>query len=221
MPDSKGDRLTPSGVDDFAESTLSLTLIFLMTQDELGPLTGVPADDPAPRRSHAKRRASLLVPLTLTVVLLAAGAFAISQAVRPRPVPASAPPTQSYLDFGMSFGGRLMNMSPQTFDADWRWVMTQSTGHLHETYAAWRDEFIKFERQNVTYLDGPVIVAGSATAAGLKSIDAADGKAQVLVAVKGTDTDDIGEVTPQTWRLLLTVERIDGTLKTSRVEVVR
>jgi hypothetical protein len=73
----------------------------------------------------------------------------------------------------------------------------------------------------VTYLDGPVIVAGSATSAGVKLLDVSDGKAQVLVAVKGTATDDIGEATPQDWRLLLTVERIDGTLKTSRVELVR
>ena len=118
-------------------------------------------------------------------------------------------------------------MNPQTFDADWRWITAASTGHFHETYAQWRRDFLKTVVEDGTLVVDPnaeedgITVVGSATAAALKSIDVRDGKAEVLVAAQGKASDDVGETTPQYYRLLLTVERTDGTLKTSQVEVVR
>ncbi|WP_319428867.1 hypothetical protein [Mycobacterium sp. RTGN5] len=191
-----------------------------MAEDGSAPFIGMPADGSA-KKSRATPWISALVPLTLVVLLLAAGAFAISQAVRPWPGRAAAPPTQPYLDFGMSFADRLMMMSPQTVDVDSRRIVEVSTEHFHDSYLQWRGDFLKSVLQDGTLVEGPLIVAGSATAAALKSIDVSNGKAQVLVAAKGTVTDHVGEMTPQHWHLLLTVERTDGTLKTSQVEVVR
>jgi hypothetical protein len=78
----------------------------------------------------------IVVPLILTLTLVGAGAFAVTQALRPGPQPSTATPQwQPSVDYAKQFAVFLTSLSPQTADSDIQAILDGSTGTFHDDFA--------------------------------------------------------------------------------------
>ncbi len=155
--------------------------------------------------------AGILVPLLLTMLLLAASTFAGTQFFRSGP--STAPQWQPYVDFARQFAVSLTSLSPQSADSDVQRILDESTGQFLDDFAKMRSDFTKVvQNSNVTE-------QGTVNSAGLESINGTT--AQVLVAATSKVTNSAGaQQDPRSFRLIIYVEKIGDTYKASKVEFV-
>jgi len=159
-------------------------------------------------------RSATVVPLVLTVVLLGAAAFAVTQFLRPYPhTSTAAPQWQPYVDYAKQFTVVLTSMSYQDPDSCIQRVLDGSTGQFHDDFAKMRADFKQ------TVANSKVVSQGTVNSAGLASISGTT--AQVLVASTSKVTNTEGaKQGPKEYRLIVQVEKVDDTYKVSKVEFV-
>ena len=147
---------------------------------------------------------AIVVPLILMLTLVGAGAFAVTQVLRPDPQPSTATPEwQPYVDYAKQFTIFLASLSPQTADSDIQRILDGSTGTFHDDFARERSGFKQ------TIVDSNVTTQGTVNSAALESISG--GTAHVLVAATSKVTNSAGaEQDPRRWRLRVQVEKIGG-----------
>ena len=177
----------------------------------------VPAGVPERATSASGARAALVALVVLVVLVAGAGAFAVSQWLRPAPPAAAteAAQWQPYVDFAKTFSERLMSMGPQFGDTNADWVIRHSTGEFHDDFSEQRDSFVHL------LTSSGVTTAATVNAVALRSFDQGAGSAVVLVAATAESTDREGVAhDPRSYRLMLTVEQVGSVLKTSKAEFV-
>jgi serine/threonine protein kinase len=163
--------------------------------------------------SPKRARATWVVPLILAVLLAGAGAFAVTQVLRPDPqLSTAAPQWQPYVDFAKQFTVSLTSLSAQSADSDVQRILDESTGAFHDDVANRRSDFQKVVVQSNATSQATV---GSAA---LESIYLTT--AQVLVAATSKVTNNGGATQEPRWRLRVQVEKIGDAYKASKVEFV-
>jgi serine/threonine protein kinase, bacterial len=167
----------------------------------------------APRRSLTWT--SILVPLMLVLLLVGAGAFAVTQTLRPDPRPSTAAPQwQPYVDYAKQFTVSLTSLSPQSADSDIQRIIDGSTGAFHDDFAKASSDFKQ------TIVSSNATSQGTVNGAGLESISGTT--AHVLVASTSKVTNSAGAVQdPRNYRLVVQVEKIGDAYKVSKVEFVK
>ncbi len=157
---------------------------------------------------------SILVPLILLLLLVGAGAFAVTQTLRADPRPSSAAPQwQPYVDYAKQFTVSLTSLSPQSADSDVQRIVDGSTGTFHDDFVRSSSDFKQ------TIVNSNVTSQGTVNGAALESINGTT--AQVLVASTSKVTNSAGAVQdPRNYRLLVQVEKIGNACKVSKVEYV-
>jgi serine/threonine-protein kinase len=158
---------------------------------------------------------SILVPLILVLLLVGAGVFAVTQTLRPDPLPPTAAPQwQPYVDCARQFTVSLTSLSPQTAHSDIQRILDGSTGAFHDDFVKTSSDFEQvIVKSNVTS-------QGTVNGAGLESISGAT--ARVLVASTSKVTNSAGAVQdPRSYRLVVQVEKIGDAYKVSKVEYVQ
>jgi serine/threonine protein kinase, bacterial len=164
-----------------------------------------------------KRRmtwAAIVVPLILTLTLVGAGAFAVTEVLRPDPQPSSAAPQwQPYVDYAKQFTVWLTSLSPQTADSDVQRILDGSTGAFHDDFAKKRSGFEQ------TIVNSNVTTQATVTSAALESIGGTT--AHVLVVSTSKITNNAGaSQDPRSYRLLIQVEKLSDGYKVSKVDFV-
>ncbi|MGV0781764.1 serine/threonine-protein kinase [Mycolicibacterium sp. XJ775] len=175
--------------------------------------TGIPAGFGAPVTSPRGTAAAVAVMLVLLVLLAGAGGFTAWQWSRPTPQAAASTQWKPYADFAKGFTERMMSISPQTSEADVGWILDNATGKFHDQFAKTRDTFVQ------TLKATGVTTTASTKSVALKSIDYHDESAVVLIAATAQPKNASGgDQAPRNWRLIVTVEKVDGAFKASNVE---
>ncbi|MDA2892579.1 protein kinase [Mycolicibacterium sp. BiH015] len=166
----------------------------------------------APRAGSPKKRAKILLPLILVVLLLGAAAFSTTQLLRPPPQPSTAAPDwQPYVDYGRQFAVTLMSLDYTKADEDVQRILDGATGSFRDDFDKQRADFVK------AAVDSKVVTTATVNSAGLESVG--DGTASVLVAATSQVSNANGaKEDPRSWRLVMTVMRIGGDYKVSKVE---
>jgi serine/threonine protein kinase, bacterial len=157
---------------------------------------------------------AIVVPLILTLTLIGAGAFAVTQALRPNAQPSTAAPQwQPYVDYAKQFAITLTSLSPPTADSDIQRILDGSTGGFHDDFAKESSGFKQ------TIVNSNVTTQGTVSSAGLESISGTT--AHVLVASTTKVTNSAGaSQDPRSYRLIVQVEKIGGAYKVSKVDFV-
>ena len=174
--------------------------------------TGVPPQFAVPVASPRGTAAAVAVMVVLLVLLAGAGGFTAWQWSRPTPQAAASTQWQPYADFAKGFTERMMSISPQTSEADVDWILDNATGTFHDQFAKTRDTFVQ------TLKATGVTTTVSTKSVALKSIDHHGESAVVLIAATSQPKNDSGDQAPRNWRLIVTVEKVDGAFKASNVE---
>jgi serine/threonine protein kinase, bacterial len=158
--------------------------------------------------------AVIAVPLVLALLLVGAGAFAVTQVLRRDPQPSTAAPQwQPYVDYAKQFTVLLTSLSPQTADSDIQRILDASTGSFHDEFARDRAGFEQ------TVVSSNATTQGAVNSAGLESISGTT--AYALVAATSKITNNAGaSQQPRSWRLRVRVEKVGDTYKVSNVEFV-
>lgn len=172
-----------------------------------------PTQFAVPAASPRGTAAAVAVMLVLLVLLAGAGGFTAWQWSRPTPQAAASTQWKPYADFAEGFTERMMSISSQTSEADVDWILDNATGKFHDQFAKTRDTFVQ------TLKATGVTTTASAKSVALKSIDYHDESAVVLIAATAQPRNDsVGDQAPRNWRLIVTVEKVDGAFKASNVE---
>ncbi|OBG83547.1 hypothetical protein A5699_00090 [Mycobacterium sp. E802] len=176
----------------------------------------VPAWAPRPGTPVASSRgtaAAVAVMLVLLVLMVGASVFSAWQASRPAPPAATETQWQPYADFATGFTERLMTTNPQTSTADVGWLLDNSIGTFHDEFDSQRDSFVQ------TLNAGGITTTGTARSVALKSFDQHTETAVFLVAAVSKSTKNTAaNQDPRSFRLIMTVRKVDDAFKTSKVE---
>ncbi|MGA5541793.1 serine/threonine-protein kinase [Mycobacterium sp. NPDC051198] len=174
--------------------------------------TGVPTQFAVPVASPRGTAGAVAVMVVLLVLLAGAGGFTAWQWSRPTPQAAASTQWQPYADFAKGFTERMMSISAQTSEADVDWILDNATGTFHDQFVKTRDTFVQ------TLKATGVTTTASTKSVALKSIDHHGESAVVLIAATAQPKNDSGDQAPRNWRLIVTVEKVDGAFKASNVE---
>jgi Mce-associated membrane protein len=118
-----------------------------------------------------------------------------------------------FLDAGRQGALNLATISSNQADADVQRILDSSVGKFHDDFAQRAPAFIEVVKKAQS------TTTGSVTAAGLES-ETSD-KADVLVAVAvKTTTGNSPEQQPRSWRMRVTVQKVDGGAKVADVVFV-
>ncbi|WP_205878804.1 serine/threonine-protein kinase [Mycobacterium camsae] len=170
---------------------------------ELQPSTG---------RSLAK--AAIPITALLSVLLLSAVIFAVTQFLRPNPQLSTSPPTwQPYVDYAKSFTVTLTSLSYKNPDIGIQRILDGSTGQFRDDFAAKIPDFKK------TVSESRVTTNGTVQGAALDSINGTT--ATVLVAATAEVTNASGAKNdPRNYRLVIAVAKLGDAYKAEKVEFV-
>ncbi|WP_135458955.1 serine/threonine-protein kinase [Mycobacterium sp. DL99] len=179
----------------------------------IAPMAQAPTQFAVPAASPRGTAAAVAVMLALLVLLTGAGVFTAWQWSRPTPHAATSTQWQPYTDFAKSFTERMMSVSAKNSDTDVDWILDNSTGAFRDDFASQRDTFVQ------TLKGSGVTTTATTKSVALKSFDDRAESAMILVAaVAQTASNAAPDQTPRSWRLIMTIEKVDGTFKTSKVE---
>jgi serine/threonine protein kinase, bacterial len=164
--------------------------------------------------ARARRWPSIVVPLILVLLFSGAAGFAATQVLRPATQPsAAAPEWQPYVDYAKQFTVWFTSISAQSADSDIQRIIDGSTGQFRDDFANRRSDF----RQVV--VQSNVNTQGTVNSAALESLGGST--AQVLVSATSKITNNAGaSQQPRSWRLVEQVEKVGGSYKVSKVELV-
>ncbi|MBX8690559.1 serine/threonine-protein kinase [Mycobacterium sp. 20091114027_K0903767] len=172
-----------------------------------------PSPIPQPRSPQKRGPARVVVPSVLAVLLLCAIVFAISQFVRDTPAMSSTPSWQPYVDAARTFALHTVTVSADTADSDLAAMMDGATDEFRADLKSQAPE-IKRKAQELG-----VKTEGTVTGAGVESLFSEEAVVLVTVDTKVTvTTNRVGVVSLQ--RVRVTVERVDGAYKASKLEFV-
>ncbi|MEV0672861.1 serine/threonine-protein kinase [Mycobacterium sp. NPDC050441] len=172
-----------------------------------------PTQFAVPATSPRGIAAAVAVMLVLLVLLAGAGVFTAWQWSRPTPHAATSTQWQPYADFATSFTERMMSMSAQNGDSNVGWILDNSTGTFRDDFASQRETFVQ------TLKASGVTTTATTRSVALKSFDHHTETAVLLVAAASQTTNNtVADQAPRSWRLIMTIEKVDGTFKTSKVE---
>lgn len=162
-------------------------------------------------RAPARSRVAVLIPAILLMLLVAASAFATTQFLRAAPGPASTKAQwQPYVDAATNYVTAMYSYTQDSLDADLERALALSTGALHDQLAK-NTEMVK-SVMRAAHGSSACTIEG----AGLESLAEAEGS--VLVALKATITDAVGDTQPaQSYRLRLKVVPADDALKVAEM----
>lgn len=176
----------------------------------------VPTGTPWPGGPPASSRgtgAAVAVMLVLLMLLAGAGVFTTLQWSSPTPQAVTSTQWRPYAAFATSFTERFMSMSPQTGEATVDWILDNATGAFRDDFASERDTFIQ------TLNSSGVTTTATTNSVALKSFDYDAETAVLLVAATSRTKNNTGaNQDPRTWRLIMTIQKVDGAFKTSKVE---
>jgi len=98
-------------------------------------------------------------------------------------------------------------------DSDVRRILDSATGPFHDDFAQRSEPFVDVVKQSHSTTEGTV------TASGLES--ASENEAQVMVSVSvKTSSTAVPQQDPRSWRMRITVQKVGGDVKVSKVEFV-
>jgi Mce-associated membrane protein len=98
-------------------------------------------------------------------------------------------------------------------DSDVRRILDSATGPFHDDFAQRSQPFVDVLKQSQSTTEGTV------TASGLES--ASENEAQVMVSVSvKTSSAAAPQQDPRSWRMRITVQKVGGDVKVSKVEFV-
>jgi Mce-associated membrane protein len=98
-------------------------------------------------------------------------------------------------------------------DSDVRRILDSATGPFHDDFAQRSEPFVDVVKQSHSTTEGTV------TASGLES--ASENGAQVMVSVSvKTSSTAVPQQDPRSWRMRITVQKVGGDVKVSKVEFV-
>jgi Mce-associated membrane protein len=120
---------------------------------------------------------------------------------------------ERYLQIGRQGAIDLTTIDFQTADADVERILDSATGVFYEDFSARSASFVDLVKQTQSTTRGTVIGAGIESAT--------DNGAQILVAVKvQTSNAAAAEQEPRSWRMRVSVQRMNDRIKVSNVEFV-
>jgi Mce-associated membrane protein len=118
-----------------------------------------------------------------------------------------------YLQSARQTALNLTTIDWQHADEDVKRIMDAASGEFYDDFAQRSQPFIEVVKQAQS------VSVGTVTEAALESHSASEAQALVSVSVKTSSTAG-AESVPRAWRMRISVQKLDGQLKVSRVEFV-
>lgn len=167
-------------------------------------------DDSRPTRLLTPARSGIAI---MVVVFLAMGSIAGWMALRVQHAQQAAHQRDQFLQIARQEALNLTTIDWQHADSDVQRIVDAATGRFHDDFADRSGPFVEAVKQAKSKSVGTITAAGVESAAG--------NEAQVLVAVGvKTTTDGQPSVEPHAWRMRISLQRVAGDVKVSRVEFV-
>jgi len=205
---SSGTLTMPVGTEDVTEDNVD-------TEEARG--TGdEPFDDTtfAPTIRSRKRWSALRHPMALGAITVAALSALVGwQGWQSYQVRHASVESSEYLQSARQAALNLATINWQHADDDVKRIMDSAAGQFYDDFAQRSQPFIQVVKQAQS------VSVGTVTEAALESHSASEAQALVSVSVKTSSTAG-AESVPRAWRMRISVQKLDGQLKVSRVEFV-
>jgi Mce-associated membrane protein len=168
----------------------------------------------APTAQRRRSWSALRHPMALGVITVAALTGLMGwQGFQAYQLRHAAAESGEYLQSARQAALNLTTIDWQHADEDVKRIMDAAAGEFYDDFAQRSQPFIDVVKKAQS------VSVGTVTEAALESHSASDAQALVAVSVKTSSTAG-AEPVPRAWRMRISVQKLDGQLKVSRVEFV-